>query len=236
MRKPRLPSYHQTIAQEYCFDSLNIGKINQLRNHGLGLLHSLTWAYYNNEGILLRHVDSLSLVHCFGSLPFIFVPALLSTGYIKLSALETDTPSSRMDEERTEICTQHIQRWLRFCQINYATWKFNHSLEVPIYIYCSNFHRIFRAISRITLDPADLVLKRNSHWRVEEEVMTLMPVYQEFPADRAWAAGSTVQCKSHRFPTILTGQIICSYEFSRNTQSWQRWHLIQMHQTIFKEW
>ena len=25
-------------------------------------------------------------------------------------------------------------------------------------------------------------------------------------------------------------------EFSHNTQSWQRWHLIQMHQTIFKEW
>ena len=24
-------------------------------------------------------------------------------------------------------------------------------------------------------------------------------------------------------------------EFSHNTQSWQRWHLIQMHQTIFKE-
>ena len=27
-----------------------------------------------------------------------------------------------------------------------------------------------------------------------------------------------------------------SLEFSRNTQSWQCWHLIQMHRTIFKGW
>ena len=29
---------------------------------------------------------------------------------------------------------------------------------------------------------------------------------------------------------------IAPLKFSHNTQIWQRWHLIQMHQTIFKEW
>ena len=34
----------------------------------------------------------------------------------------------------------------------------------------------------------------------------------------------------------ITQWLVHTIEFSHNTQSWQYWHLIQMHRTIFKEW
>ena len=46
-------SWHIKVPTKH--DSMNIGKGSQLEKHGFGSLHNLTWAFYYNEDILLRH-------------------------------------------------------------------------------------------------------------------------------------------------------------------------------------
>ena len=89
------------------------------------------------------------------------------------------------------------------------------------------------------MSPAEIKYEQNvTSWKSCFRVANRTQVI--FGAHRLSRSNTSTQQVIQILKCSLTYSVNCAgtppLEFSHNTQSWQCWHLIQMHKTIFKEW